>query len=466
MGSRWKGVLVIVGVFLLALAMMVLTFGLQTQGTEKIRPAPSFSAVDQIGQGFSLIDFNGKVVVLHITQLEDPLCLECEASIVGELQEIKKLADRGDPDIVVITLNLRKSPGSEPGWVMANDNYGLNVTWRWVEEFDPYPIGKEYLDYWQVNGAFSDPTILMIDGQQNVVAVSHVYVVGRGVMDGIQGVEKMISLKRTIASGGLGDTMIGSTSQTSLGLPSIVGLGIITSFSPCSLALLFTMMMYIASSDGKGANRSRKVEIMGNVATGIAFTFGMSMVFLVIGLLIGYLGGFLEFSSSFYLVSGGVLALLGVNSIWPIKEHILRSREEAADCPGCSCGDVPKGALGRNGSRLITGLQGRSRLLAGFFLGVLFSIGWAPCALSLVFPMVLLIFALGVPAIESGLLLFAFGLAHGLVVIPSCAVSGEVRHRLARGLTGNAFMIKVGFGGAVIVMGLLFALRFWGVQLW
>ena len=80
--------------------------------------------------------------------------------------------------------------------------------------------------------------------------------------------------------------------------------------------------------------------------------------------------------------------------------------------------------------------------------------------------MILLIFALGVPALQSGLLLFAFGLAHGLVVIPSCAVSGEVRNRLTKGLTSNAFMIKAGFAGAVIVMGLFFALRFWGVLIW
>jgi hypothetical protein len=52
------------------------------------------------------------------------------------------------------------------------------------------------------------------------------------------------------------------------------------------------------------------------------------------------------------------------------------------------------------------------------------------------------------------------------VVIPSCAVSGEVRNRLTKGFTGNAFMIRVGFACAVIVMGLFFALRFWGLLIW
>ena len=52
------------------------------------------------------------------------------------------------------------------------------------------------------------------------------------------------------------------------------------------------------------------------------------------------------------------------------------------------------------------------------------------------------------------------------MIIPSCAVSGEVRNRLTKGLTSNAFMIKAGFTGAVIVMGLFFALRFWGVLFW
>ena len=119
---------------------------MQTQAVEKIKPAANFMATDQNEQNFSLSDFKGKVVVLHITQLKNPLCLECESSIVGELKEIKKLADRDDPGIVVVTLNLRKAPDSEPGWALAQKDYGINITWRWVEEFDPYPIGKDYLD--------------------------------------------------------------------------------------------------------------------------------------------------------------------------------------------------------------------------------------------------------------------------------------------------------------------------------
>jgi cytochrome c-type biogenesis protein len=467
MRSLLKRALVIVTVFVIALAMMLLTFGMQTQVAEKIKPAADFMARDQNGQDFSLSDFTNKTVVLHITQLENPLCLECESSIVGELKEIKRLADREDPDLVVVTLNLRKVPSSETGWALAQRDYGINVTWRWVEEFDPYPIGKDYLEYWQVNGAFSDPTVLIIDGRQNIAAAFHVYVVGRGVMDGVQDADRLRSVSEAIASGSMGDVMLGSTSQTALGLTSVIGLGIITSFSPCSLALLFTMMMYIGSAGGRsGTKQNPKKELMDNIGTGVAFTLGMSAVFLMIGLMIGYLGGFLVFSPLFYLLSGGVLVLLGANSVWPIKDLILRRGNRVNDGEGPSCGDVPENGIGGIGKRLIKRVQGRSKPLAGFTLGILFSIGWAPCALSLVFPMVLLIFALGVPALQSGLLLFAFGLAHGIVVIPSCAVSGEVRNRLTRGFTSNAFVIKAGFAGAVVVMGLFFALRFWGVLLW
>lgn len=165
----------------------------------------------------------------------------------------------------------------------------------------------------------------------------------------------------------------------------------------------------------------------------------------------------------FFLLSGVMLVLLGVNSVWPFKDKIFRSRKGHQ---GTSCGGIPEGGIGNSGRRLIERFQRRSRPLAGFFLGVLFSIGWAPCALSMVFPMILLIFALGVPALESGLLLFVFGLAHGFVVIPSCAVSGEVRNRLTKGFTSSASLIRAGFAGAVVVMGLVFALRFWGLLFW
>ncbi|HEY3420483.1 MAG TPA: cytochrome c biogenesis protein CcdA [Methanomassiliicoccales archaeon] len=465
MRSRIKGAVVIVVIFMLALAMMFLTFGIQTQPTEKIKPASDFIAMDRNGQNFSLFDFRNKIVILHITQLENPLCLECERSIAGQLNEIKRLADKGDPNIVVVTLNLRKVPSSEPGWEIAQKDYGIDVKWRWVEEFEPYPIGKDYLEYWQVNGAFSDPSVLIIDGHQNVAAAFHIYVVGRGVMDGVQTADGLMSVSEAIASGKMGDTMLGTTSQTALGLTSVVGLGIITSFSPCSLALLFTMMMYIGSASGRRPSEvSSKKELMQNIGTGVAFTLGMSVVFLLIGLTIGYLSGFLVFSPLFYLLAGAVLIILGANSVWPLGGLIFGARNRQGEGP--SCGNVPEGGIRSSGKHLLTHFKGRSRPMAGFFLGILFSIGWAPCALSLVFPMILLIFALGVPALQSGLLLFAFGLAHGFVVIPSCAVSGEVRNRLTKGFTSNAFMIKAGFAGAVIVMGLFFALRYWGILLW
>ena len=57
MRSRIKGPLVIAAVFMLALAMMFLTFGMQTQVVEKIKPAANFMATDQKGQNFSLSDF-------------------------------------------------------------------------------------------------------------------------------------------------------------------------------------------------------------------------------------------------------------------------------------------------------------------------------------------------------------------------------------------------------------------------
>ena len=171
------------------------------------------------------------------------------------------------------------------------------------------------------------------------------------------------------------------------------------------------------------------------------------------------------FSPVFYLISGGVLVLLGANSIWPIKDNVFRTRKGRRD-EETSCGNIPEGQFGNKGKRLVGRFLGTRNHWPVSFSGVLFSIGWAPCALSLVFPMILLIFALGLPALQSGALLFAFGLAHGLVVIPSCAVSGELRNRLTKGFTRNAFMVKAGFAGAVIVMGLLFALRFWGLLMW
>ncbi len=64
-----------------------------------------------------------------------------------------------------------------------------------------------------------------------------------------------------------------------------------------------------------------------------------------------------------------------------------------------------------------------------------------------------------------GLLLFVFGIGHGIPIIPLCALTSSVR-----GKVGNKYVV-VGkwmqriFGILIIIIGIIMAVRFWGFNL-
>ena len=95
------------------------------------------------------------------------------------------------------------------------------------------------------------------------------------------------------------------------------------------------------------------------------------------------------------------------------------------------------------GSRFIEKGQGiffkiskKSIYLGAFFLGILFSIGWAPCALSLMMPVFILTLTQKISILMGGLLLFVFGLGHGVPIIPLCTATSSIRGKL-----GNKYVI-------------------------
>ena len=105
--------------------------------------APDFHAVDVNGKSLSLSDYRGEVVLLHITNIENPLCRECEHALYSQTLELEKLKQKGAK---IITLNVRKSPYSKDGKSLAESWWHINVTWPWIEDFEPYPLTGKYIN--------------------------------------------------------------------------------------------------------------------------------------------------------------------------------------------------------------------------------------------------------------------------------------------------------------------------------
>jgi len=417
--------------------------------------APDFTTVDENGIEFSLSDYAGEVVVLHLTGLETPLCIECLEEMTGQLEELEKLSE--STDINILTINLRKNQNSDCGKMIAERDYSINVSWRWVEDFSPYPIAGLYQEYWTVQGAFSNPTILLVDQNQSIVGLYHVYCLGTGKIDDIQSANSLENDVQAIREGTWEPMLSEEKFSNSITFLGIFGLGILTALSPCSIALLVAMISYVGTlqkDNEKKDKKLKKISIEG-LWVGIVFTLGMAIVFFVFGLVISSVSMFIEASAFFYLVSGIILIILGINVFTPLKEFL---RDNS--------GSEKNTEMTEKGQKLFFKLSKRSMYVGAFFLGVLFSVGWAPCAISLMMPVFILMLSQQIPLLIGGLMLFVFGLGHGIPIIPLCAVTSSVRGKL-----GNKY-VKAGkwmqriFGIIIIAIGIIMTLRFWGINFW
>lgn len=429
-------------------------------GGGEIDLAPDFTAKDQMNRTFSLRDFTGNVTLLHFTQFESPVCLECERQMKDQLSELVALAeDAGGAKISIVTLNVRKNAYSPDGWTLARDWYGINVSWHWVEEFEPYAAAGLYQKYWDMGGNFANPTLVLIDANQNLVGVYHVYTMSHGEVDGVQSAESLredaLSISRgewTVFRGELteGTTYLG-----------IFLLGIISSFSPCSLFMLFAIVSYIISSDEPGKSGSnvqaRALDWRAGLWIGIAFSAGMTLTFALLGALASYAGAFIESSTAFSLIVGIALVILGINIIWPLGEFLRRLRKPGKEIAGGSDDSAKK---------LVQRLGRDRRGLIGLVLGILFTIGWTPCALAMVLPVLVMIMSGTVSILTGMALMCVFALGRGMVVTSFCAAIGGMKSKIYGQFIKAGKWIQPIFGIAMVALGIIYALRYWGFNLW
>lgn len=427
--------------------------------------APEFEAQAVNGQNFSLSDFEGEVVVLHITNIETPLCVECEKALAGQIGELQRLME-DKPETNLITLNLRKNPISKDGKTLSERWWDADVGWIWAEDFEPFRIAGRYADFTNREGGFSNPTILLIDPEGMVAGVYHVYQLGRGEIDGIQSAQTL-STKIEALERGEWEGMEGSVSVQKITFLGMFALGIVTSFSPCSLALLIAMFSYIMTSrrkrvleDGSDYGSSAREGLL----IGVAFTLGMALVFFFIGLFISNLGVFVRDSRFFDLAAGVLLVILGINVFRPIGEILepvtsrlpSRRSEEIRDKKG----------LMERAVNLSIGLFKHSVFIGAFTLGVFFALGWAPCAISLVFPALIWLISQDISVLTGGLMLFVFGVGHGVPIIPIATFSRSFGGKLGEDYLAMGSMIVKLFGVMIIVTGLVYAARYFGYRLW
>lgn len=425
--------------------------------------APAFTATGADGENFSLSDFAGAPLILHITNIEIPLCVECEESLKGQVEELARLRAM-HPEVQIATLNLRKNPYSRDGRSLAEKWWKVNVTWPWAEDIEPYAIGSKYLDYWNVDGGSSNPTLLLIDRSGSIAGVYHVYGVGKGVIDGIQSAETLYSKVEDLdASRWQG--LEGEISRQDVSAFGMFLLGIVTSLAPCSIALMIAVFSYVMTIKRKDEYLKKSVSSSKEgFMMGIAFTLGMAAVFFVLGLFISQVGLFIRDSRLFDLLAGLIMISLGISNIKPLEEILEPITSRIRPAGGEYC--VTKKSLLQRSVEASVALFKHSAFVGAFALGIFFALGWAPCALSMVLPVLIWLASQDVTPLAGGMMLFIFGVGHGVPIIPIATFSRAVGGRIGEKYVSIGAWTTKFFGVLVIAVGVVYAARYAGFLLW
>lgn len=448
----------------LSLAVLFLSLLVAAAAAQDLVKAPDFTATGTDGDNFSLSDFRGSPLVLHITNIEVPLCVECEKSLKGQVKELARLKAM-QPGAQIVTLNLRKNPYSRDGKSLAEKWWRINITWPWTEDIEPYAIGSKYLDYWNVRGGSSNPTILLIDKDGMVAGVYHVYRVGEGEVDGVQSAETL-SAKLQELNSSQWKGFEGEVSKQNVSAFGMFLLGILTSLAPCSIALLIAVFSYVLTVRRKDEYLQKSTSTSKEgFMMGIAFTLGMAMVFFVLGLFISQIGFFIRDSKVFDLIAGVIMILLGIGNFKPLGEILEPVTSRIRRSPDGEAHERGPGMMQRAVETSI-GLFKYSAFIGAFTLGIFFALGWAPCALSMVLPVLIWLASQNVTPLAGGAMLFIFGVGHGVPIIPIATFSRAVGGRIGDKYVSIGKWTTKFFGLLVIAVGLVYSARYFGVLLW
>ena len=196
--------------------------------------------------------------------------------------------------------------------------------------------------------------------------------------------------------------------------------GIITFISPCHLPMLPIYISYFAC----GENSTKKT-----FRNSLGFVLGFSVIFILLGALAGTLGSFFtKYRSVLNIITGAIVILFGLNFMGIIKIKFFKTLNSSA----------PEGDL---------------TFFSSILFGIVFSIGWTPCAGAFL-GSALMLAASGGETIRGILMLFVYSLGLGIPFILSALLIDKFKSAFDF-IKRNYKIVNTVSGTLLIIVGVL-----------
>ncbi|MDP3963401.1 MAG: cytochrome c biogenesis protein CcdA [bacterium] len=218
-------------------------------------------------------------------------------------------------------------------------------------------------------------------------------------------------------------------------IASVFVAGVLTFLAPCTLPLVPGYLGFLSGASPHVTHDPRAFHSYRwrMVGLGVLYVLGFSLVFILIGTGVGFLGSLLRINRDIFLrIAGATIILLGLMITGVFKIPFLQTERRL---------------------RLPPSLRKPGKLSA-FLFGAAFSLGWSPCVGPLL-GSVLALAASGGTAIEGALLLAVFSLGLGIPFLIVAYFAGYFFTHIQKAEKWlNAISI---FGGIFLVLlGMLF----------
>lgn len=490
-------ILIIVSV---VVAVLLITSILNpSSNIEPIASAPDFKTRDIDNNNISLQDYQGKIVLLNFVYLTPGTCTHCRVVNEVQLSELQKFSSNtSNKDVVIITIDMTYDPSGHDAreekqrynitWPVINDAFSGNNSNR---DFKNTNIGGKYIKYlMDERGNMINPTMILINKDLEIVGVYHVGQIPIGFdfdasdltnddKENLLTEPEIADRVQRINNNAWGSTIEGKI-FAGVSLGSMFLLGISISITPCALAILISVTSYVASLNKKKKEEVKKSkkkksaifddkpdsDVWFGTSVALAFILGIGGIFFIIGCLFTYVGFFIKNANIFYIFAGIVMILFGIQNlvgwgnIWN-KMKSLRQKEIDLDDDS-----VPQPGYFERARQNILAQMDKNVILGAFLLGVFLAIGWAPCALTYVFPVLILIMTQQVPVLIGGLYLFVFSIGYGVPVLLLVVLTTTVKFKIAQKAANVGKWIPKVFGVIIILLGILMILRWFGLTLW